>query len=718
MKKPYLFLLSPFRFISHLVSIFSQISSKKNKTTRHQCESILYLIIVVFASQNLISQNIPGGATCVNASPLCYESGSSYIFENVTKGSAGSGIACLADTPGPAWFYFKIDNAGTLEFEISQGEDNDNNGQIDPGSGIDVDFVAWGPFSSPTGNCGNLDNQCVPGDQSAVINGCPDNDINPNYYSTDTSNIVDCSFSIQSTEIMTINNAQSGEYYLLLITNFALVSGIIVFTQTNENEVGSGSTDCEIINIDGILGPDQDVCEPNDVILNANPNNDNSFIDFMWEVDTGSGFNPIPNTNGQSQITVSTSGEYRVTITDNNNDIDSDIILITINPLPIGTNYFENTCSNKTLNIDLTTLTNISSSYSWVATDNPNVSGETTTISTNNIIADTLVNKSGMDQNVIYTITPQHSNNSDCVGEDFTVTVTVYSEPVFDSISAVCEGTDIALPTTSNNGISGTWAPSFNNTQSTTYTFTPTTGPCNTPATLRVDITKKTLPTFDPIAAVCEGTEITLPTTSKNGITGTWSPAFDNTQSTTYTFTPTSGQCAIPTTLRVDVLSPKNLTISALNLSKSFKTEQKIEVSVEGGNGNYQYQLDNGHWQASPIFRNVVGCEEHIVRVRELEGCNYRGKTSITIYDYPKYFSPNGDGYNDYWTISCLKNKNATITIFDRFGKFLSKFDVDRQGWDGSWNGTLMPTNDYWFIATYFEDGVKKQFKSHFSLKR
>lgn len=96
---------------------------------------------MAFSSQNLISQNIPGGAICDNASPLCYERGSSYIFENVTAGSAEYEIACLGTTPGPAWFFIKIDNSGTLEFKISQGQDNNNDGQIDLGKGLDVDFV-------------------------------------------------------------------------------------------------------------------------------------------------------------------------------------------------------------------------------------------------------------------------------------------------------------------------------------------------------------------------------------------------------------------------------------------------------------------------------------------------------------------------------------------------------------------------------------------------
>jgi hypothetical protein len=44
-----------------------------------------------------------------------------------------------------------------------------------------------------------------------------------------------------------------------------------------------------------------------------------------------------------------------------------------------------------------------------------------------------------------------------------------------------------------------------------------------------------------------------LPLTSLNGITGTWSPALDNTTTTLYTFTPTAGQCATTATLTITV---------------------------------------------------------------------------------------------------------------------------------------------------------------------
>src|SRR5204863_1590959 len=106
-----------------------------------------------------------------------------------------------------------------------------------------------------------------------------------------------------------------------------------------------------------------------------------------------------------------------------------------------------------------------------------------------------------------------------------------------------------ALPTTSNNGITGTWAPALDNTATTTYTFTPTAGQCATTTTLTITVNPNVTPTFTAVAPICSGGTLNaLPTTSNNGITGTWSPVLNNTATTIYTFTPTIGLCALPTT--------------------------------------------------------------------------------------------------------------------------------------------------------------------------
>jgi len=89
------------------------------------------------------------------------------------------------------------------------------------------------------------------------------------------------------------------------------------------------------------------------------------------------------------------------------------------------------------------------------------------------------------------------------------------------------------------------------------------------------------------------------------------------------------------------------------------------------------------------------------------------------VINYPKYFTPNSDGYNDTWNVYGLQNQpNAIVYIFDRYGKFLKQIRPSATGWDGTYNDSLMPATDYWFKVLYSENGIDKEFKGHFSLKR
>lgn len=144
--------------------------------------------------------------------------------------------------------------------------------------------------------------------------------------------------------------------------------------------------------------------------------------------------------------------------------------------------------------------------------------------------------------------------------ESATITVNPIVTPTFAPIGPLCQqSTAPSLPGTSTNGISGTWSPATISTAtsgSTTYTFTPTAGQCAGTTTLSIEVTQLITPTFDPIDAVCQGTTPpVLPTTSGNGVSGTWSPATVSTASpgtTTYTFTPSEG-CATGITLDITV---------------------------------------------------------------------------------------------------------------------------------------------------------------------
>lgn len=304
---------------------------------------------------------------------------------------------------------------------------------------------------------------------------------------------------------------------------------------------------------------------------------------------------------------------------------------------------------------------------------------------------------------------------------EMTITIQTLITPVFNQIEDICFGeTPPDLPLFSNNGIEGTWSPSIvDNTQTSNYIFSPNEENCIQNVTMTITVNDLITPTFN-IDDICIGQTIeTLPEVSNEGISGAWSPSINNLITTTYLFTPDIDQCANSVTETIEVNSFNNLEVSVENISDAFDANQIIEIIVSGGSGNYAYQLDDGLWQDSPIFQNVVGCNEHLVRVKDYDGCSNEPEKAFTILDYPKFFTPNGDGFNDFWNIKCLDSQTAIISIFNREGKLLRRLKTTSSGWNGTYNGKILPNSDYWFTVEYTDnDGNKREFSSHFSLRR
>ncbi len=166
-----------------------------------------------------------------------------------------------------------------------------------------------------------------------------------------------------------------------------------------------------------------------------------------------------------------------------------------------------------------------------------------------------------------------------------TITINPVITPTFTQVGPYCSGATIsALPTTSNNGISGSWSPTINNTTTTTYTFTPSAGQCASTSTMTITINPNITPTFTPVGAYCIGATIpTLPTTSNNGITGTWSPAINNMATTTYTFTPNTGQCATNTTLTITINTNATPTFTQVGPYCSGATIPALPITSNDG---------------------------------------------------------------------------------------------------------------------------------------
>ncbi|MDI9309897.1 MAG: M43 family zinc metalloprotease [Limnohabitans sp.] len=195
------------------------------------------------------------------------------------------------------------------------------------------------------------------------------------------------------------------------------------------------------------------------------------------------------------------------------------------------------------------------------------------------------------------------TDSSGCVS---TVTKTITSDsnitPTFTQVAPICAGSVLqALPTTSNNSITGSWSPALNNLTTTTYTFTPDANYCALPVTMTIIVNPTITPTFDQVAPVCLGITPVLPTTSTNGITGTWALTSSTATSLVYTFTPAAGQCTSPTltTMTVTILPATDpscgsgcqnaytLSIPEANTSITYRALNTIE-------SNTNYQVSSG----------------------------------------------------------------------------------------------------------------------------
>ena len=239
-------------------------------------------------------------------------------------------------------------------------------------------------------------------------------------------------------------------------------------------------------------------------------------------------------------------------------------------------------------------------------------------------VGDTVVPPSG---NNTYAVSIDFGNG--CVASDeVDVFVNSLDSPTFEPIPPICVGGDITLPITSIEGYTGTWSPAIDNTQTTEYTFTPDEGQCAAVQTITVVVGPPGTPTFDLISPICSGLNLSLPLVSIEGFTGTWSPAINNTQTTTYTFTADEGQCALTAELSVEVL--ENPIISAGDpIIVCVGDIATLSGSGAGSGGNYTW--DNGIEDG--ISFTVTETTLYTVTGTDENGC--MGTASILVTGLP-----------------------------------------------------------------------------------
>lgn len=197
------------------------------------------------------------------------------------------------------------------------------------------------------------------------------------------------------------------------------------------------------------------------------------------------------------------------------------------------------------------------------------------------------------------------------------------------------------------------------------------------------------------------------------------SPFYDITSAGTYSVIVTNSDtnCSETDTITATFSSEPESVFATL-LTPAFSIGlSTIEVTAIGGFGIYEYSLDGIEWQSNPVFIDLPNGSYNIF-VRDIQGCGILQTGIIQTITYNNYFTPNQDNYNDTWNISLPESYEGLISIYDRYGKLIKQISPYGDGWDGTYLGNPMPSTDYWFKLEYLENNQKKEFKSHFSLKR
>lgn len=179
------------------------------------------------------------------------------------------------------------------------------------------------------------------------------------------------------------------------------------------------------------------------------------------------------------------------------------------------------------------------------------------------------------------------------------------------------------------------------------------------------------------------------------------------------TVTQNHGTVTCSSTKNFTVVLSNIATITGIVTQDWTDTENVIVVNTSGV-GDYEYSIDGIHFQDSNTFTDLSS-GNYTVTVRDKNGC---GMTSEEVFllMYPKFFTPNGDGYNDNWNIKFSNlEPGLEVKIFDRYGKFIKELKYNDAGWDGTLNDQNLPSTDYWFVVT-LQNG--KKHSGHFSLKR
>ena len=475
-------------FRQHNASDFAMMDKLQAAEVAYECKSRLSDDLFLSLMMDIYYRSRQNN-TCANADPFCTDNGMYEFPAGVNAGSGETGPAydCLYTQPNPAWYYMQIANPGNIDIYMYSTPSHD------------IDFCCWGPFADPHSPCVSQLTQ---------------------------NKVVSCSYSAASTEHCLIpSTAQTGEYYILIITNYSNASCNINFSKV----AGTGTTNC------GILPPmvnnSGPYCTGETIYLTANGQ---AGASYHW-TGPGNWSSNLQNPT-RANATVAMSGTYTCTITVGSQTNSASTVVV-VSQRPTANFTYTSVCRGNPTQFTATTSGNPSgTTYNWTFGDGQTGSGASVT--------HTYANAGN------YTVTLTAQNPGTACRDTKSYTVPVYAAPA--PTASANPNTVMYGGTSQLNAQSGAmgsfnfhWEPankvvSPNSqttntvalTQTTTFTVTVTNpqGGCSASAQVTVSIegSNMTAIAFADENEICEGNSTTLHA-SPSGGTGTftyaWTPA-------------------------------------------------------------------------------------------------------------------------------------------------------------------------------------------------
>jgi len=500
-------------------------------------------------------------APCYNATQFCGTNGTT-IPNNTVGASAGS-VGCLFSTPRPTWLFVQVQTPGDVAITVAQT----NAG----GGNIDGDAIMWGPFPSLAAGCAGLS----------------------------TATQVDCSYSTSAVETMNASNAQPGDVFVILSTNFNGSAGTLTISSSGTAAVG-----CNCSVIAGNTGP---ICPGATADLTASTVI--GATSYSWTGPNGFTSNqqnptsiPVPSTPG--------SYSYEVTVLGPNGQPCTSMTTVIVNDPQVDAGVDQTICAGDPVTLSGTLAT----TYAW---DNGVTDG----------VAFTPV-ASG-----VYTVV---GTTSGCTATD-QVTVNVTPLPIVNAGADVtlCAGFTTTLTGTGsgltwNNGI--TDGVSFVPAATTTYTLTSTVNGCNSSDDVLVTVNAQPIANAGPDQSICIGTSVNLNSAGPNptwtgGITN--GLAFTPNVTTTYTLTLVDANLC---TSSDDVLITIN-PYPVIDAGPDQTVCSGTAISLSGSGGT-SYTWTNGVLNGVS-FVPAVGTITYTATDNNPAGCSGSDQVTVTVNPLP-----------------------------------------------------------------------------------